>query len=53
MTESSAVEQAVQQRIAAARRRAEEEKKRRLAQLGLDLAPPTNPSNQTLSASGA
>ncbi|MET9099595.1 hypothetical protein [Streptomyces antibioticus] len=29
------------------------EKLRRLAQLGLDLAPPINPSNQSCAASGA
>lgn len=43
--------------LAAARRaglaRRHAQKLRRLAQLGLDLAPPTNPNNQTYAASGA
>ncbi|MEU2300548.1 hypothetical protein ABZ584_24450 [Streptomyces antibioticus] len=38
-------------RAGLARRHAE--KLRRLAQLGLDLAPPTNPDNQSCAASGA
>ncbi|MFF2215034.1 hypothetical protein [Streptomyces antibioticus] len=53
----AAEQKRIREELASARRRGlaarHAEKLRRLAQLGLDLAPPVNPDNQSCAASGA